>query len=359
MAHRQPVSLKGNQDIDERTQKVLYGIIDNYIQSYEPVGSRTLSKALDIELSPATIRNIMADLSEMGFLMQTHTSAGRIPTDKAFRFYVDQLAVSNTLPSTIQNKIDLLSLQGIDKVENLLYNTTRLLADLTKFVCVISAPRADVSVLQRIEFIKVSAHKILVILITKSGLIRNKMIESKEELSQDFLNSVSQFLNDQFKDDSLQEIRNRIMQSMVEDKERYDKLLAQAVRLGKKAFELEDRPEFFLQGQFNLLLNERFKEQERIRNLMDAFETKSLVMELLDSTMLAGGLKIYIGMENTLEELKDCSLVTAGYGDENHLLGMVGVIGPTSMDYQHIIPVVDYTAKILSQSMSVLSGDDD
>ena len=340
------------EGMDDRTEKVLKGIIDSYIQSSEPVGSRTLSKSLDISLSPATIRNIMADLSEMGYLKQLHTSAGRIPTDKAYRLYVDSLVVANDLPHAIQEKIREVSIKGTSKVEDLLVNTTRVIAGVTQFVCLVSAPRAESSILQRIEFIKISKQKILVILIAKSGLIRNKIIESSENLSQDFLNSVSSFLNEQFQNESLLEIRNRILASMVEDKERYDQLLAHAVRLGKKAFEVEEPPEYFVEGQINLLFNEKTIKYEAVRSVLDAFGNRALMMEVMDSTLLADGVQIFIGVENQCSEFKDYSVVTAGYGNEDNVLGVVGVIGPTCMDYQRIIPVVDYTAKILSQAIT-------
>ncbi len=339
-------------EIDDRTTKVLKGIIDSYIQSSEPVGSRTLSKALDIELSPATIRNIMADLSEMGYLRQTHTSAGRIPTDKAYRLYVDSLAVANELPESIQTRISQVSQFGTSQVEQLLTNTTRVLADLTQFICLVTAPKAEASLLQRIEFIKINAHEILVILITKAGVVRNKIIESTEDLSQNFLNSISSFLNNEFHNATLLDIRNHILESMVEDKARYDKMLAQAVRLGKKAFEFETSPELFMDGQINLMLSAKFQKQESIKSVLDAFDQKSVIMNILDNAITAEGIQIFIGIENKFEELKECSLVTASYGADNNLLGMIGVIGPTCMDYRRIIPVVDYTAKILSLSLS-------
>lgn len=334
---------------DERTRKVLKGIIDSYIKSSEPVGSRTLSKSLDLHLSPATIRNIMADLSERGYLAQLHTSGGRIPTDKAYRFYVDSLAVANELPNSILNKLGQLSKYGTEQLEHLLANTTRVLANLTQFICCVTAPRAEGSLLQRIEFIKVSSHKILVILITRSGVVRNKTIDSTEELSQDFLNSIANFLNEQFHNSSLVEIRNKIMKSMVQDKERYDRLLAQAIRLGKKAFNMDEPPEVYVQGGLNMLLHSNIEQQNYIRQILEAVEQKSLIMNILDSTLGAEGIRIFIGVENKADELKECSIVTAHYKDENNVLGMIGVIGPTCMDYKRIIPVVDYTAKILSQ----------
>ena len=346
------ISQQSLPEIDDRTQKVLMGIIDSYIQNTEPVGSRTLSKSLDVELSPATIRNIMVDLSDMGYLKQTHTSAGRIPTDKAYRFYVDSLVVANNLPKSIQTKLNEVSSLSGPQVEQLLVNTTRVLANLTEFICVVSAPKAEASLLQRIEFIKVNSREILVILITKSGLVRNKIIESTEGLSQGFLNSVAQFLNEQFQNSSLLEIRNKILESMLEDKERYDTLLAQAVRLGKKAFELDTPPELYMEGQIDLLMNTKFKKQETIKILLEAFEEKNTIMEIVDNTLAADRIQIFIGVENKYQGLQECSMITAGYGLKNNVLGMVGVVGPTSMDYQRIIPVVDYTAKIISASLS-------
>ncbi len=346
------ISQQSLPEIDDRTQKVLMGIIDSYIQHTEPVGSRTLSKTLDVELSPATIRNIMVDLSDMGYLKQTHTSAGRIPTDKAYRFYVDSLVVANNLPKSIQTKLNEVSSHSGPQVEQLLVNTTRVLANLTEFICVVSAPKAEASLLQRIEFIKVNSREILVILITKSGLVRNKIIESTEGLSQGFLNSVAQFLNEQFQNSSLLEIRNKILESMLEDKERYDTLLAQAVRLGKKAFELDTPPELYMEGQIDLLMNTKFKKQETIKILLEAFEEKNTIMEIVDNTLAADRIQIFIGVENKYQGLQEYSMITAGYGLKNNVLGMVGVVGPTSMDYQRIIPVVDYTAKIISASLS-------
>ncbi len=344
---------KQGQDIDERMQMVLRGIVDSYIESSEPVGSRTLSKQLEVQFSPATIRNIMSDLSEMGYLMQPHTSGGRIPTDKAYRFYVDSMVVANQLPNSIQSHISELSRLGTTApVEVLLQNTTKILAGLTKFVCLVTAPKTEVSLLQRIEFIKVSARKVLVILVTKSGVVRNKIIDTPEDFPQDFFNTISAFLNDQFQNRSLLQIREEILRSMVEDKERYDQLLAQAVRLGKKAFELDEREEMFMEGQFNLLKNERFQSTEVVQHLMDAFEHKSMIMDVLDHTVRAEGVQLYIGVENESESLRDCTLVAANYRNDNNVLGTIGVIGPTSMNYQQIIPVVDYTAKILSQAIS-------
>ena len=342
---------------DKRTQQVLQGIIDNFISTSEPVGSRTLSKTLGLSLSPATIRNIMSDLSDQGYLTQVHTSGGRIPTDKAYRFFVDSLVVADKLPEQLQKNIEEISYQGASAVQDLLINTSHLLAGLTKFASLVTAPKTSLSRLQHIEFIKISGDRILVILVTKSGLIKNRVVECQDQLSQEFLNSVSGFLNEKFKDHSLLEIRKQILDSMVEDKDRYNELLAQAIRLGKKAFELDQPVELFIEGQTNLLMNQRLHEEESKNSLIRAFEQKSAIMEILDQTMENHGTRIFIGLENELSGLQECSLITACYGNKHNMLGTIGVIGPISMDYRRIIPVVDYTAKIVSQTIASQSYD--
>ena len=357
MARRSQSKSRSSNLIDQRTQQVLHGIIDNFISNTEPVGSRTLSKTLRLKLSPATIRNIMSDLSDLGYLTQSHTSGGRIPTDKAYRFYVDQMVVADELPEQIQQSIDRISVQGLAVVQELLINTSQLLAGLTQFASLVTAPKTSVSRLQHIEFIKISADRILVILVTKSGLVKNRIIESQDQLSQEFLNLVSGFLNEQFKNHSLGEIREKILQSMVEDKDRYNKLLAQAIRLGKKAFELDMPVELFIEGQTNLLMDRRFNEKSTLDSLVSAFDEKSSIVEILDKTMEGVGTRIYIGVENDLSGLQDCSLITACYGNKHNMLGTLGVIGPTSMDYRRIIPVVDYTAKVVSRTITSQSYD--
>ena len=346
-----------NLVLNERAQIVLHSIIENYIQYSEPIGSRTLSKSIGISLSPATIRNIMSDLAELGYLIQNHTSAGRVPTDKAYRFYVNSLASPPSVSQQVKEKISQVSNEQGSQVESILAEAVRMLADLTKFACVVSTPKASVSRLQRIELIKISEDRILVILVTKAGVVRDKIIFSRESHTQDFLNLVAEFLNNKFKDHSMKEIREEIHQSMVDDRNRYHDLLAHAVRLGKKAFELNQPGEMLIDGQMNLLLDSHFHGQSSVRSLIDAFDQKSAIMKILDDSMKQKGVRIYIGIENDLKQLHDCSLITASYRNNQNVLGSIGVVGPTSMDYKRIISMVDYTAKILSKTITEQSYD--
>ena len=344
-------------NMNDRSTVVLQSIIENYIRNSEPVGSRTLSKSIGVKLSPATIRNIMSDLAESGFLIQTHTSAGRVPTDKAYRFYVDSLSKKPSVSEQIKQKLSPVSIVQGTPVEHILSKAVHLLAELTKFACVVSTPKQSVSRLQRIELIKISEDRILVILVTKAGVVRDRIIFVTEDHSQEFLNSVTSFLNEEFKNHSLQEIREGIHQSIVSDRHRYHDLLAHAVRLGKKAFELNQPGELFIEGQMNLLLDSHFHEQSSVKSLIDAFEQKTEIMKILDESMKNEGVHINIGIENDYKHLHRCSLITASYRNKQNVLGSIGVVGPTSMDYKSIISTVDYTAKMLSKTISEQSYD--
>jgi len=339
--------------LDDRVKAILSGIVQSYIQSAEPVGSRTLSKSLSMNLSPATIRNIMADLSELGFLEQPHTSAGRVPTDKAYRFYVDSMATANTLPRDIAAMIEHTLGESSQDLERLLSNTTKLLAGLTKFTGVVAAPRAERARLKMVEFIKMNSRQVFVVLITQSNIVHNKIIEVSEELSQEFLNGVSEYLNSHFSGQSLLTVRERVMESLAEEKSRYDQLLAHVVRLSKKAFELPEASIIYVEGQSNIVRD--FADLEKIQRLLKALEEKISIVRILDETVAAQGVQIFIGTENRQEALQDCAVITSQYGAQNHFLGAIGVIGPTRMDYPRVIPIIDYTAKILSQALSNIS----
>ena len=337
--------------LNERKFTILQRVIESYIQNSEPVGSRMLSKNPGINLSAATIRNIMSDLSDMGFLCQAHTSAGRIPTDKAFRFYVDSIIDASSLSDMIRERIDTLSQSDTSQVERLLHNVTRTIADVTQFMCIVTKPLAELSLLKKIEFVKVAHCSVLVVLVTKSGVVHNKILSLSQDLSQEFLNRISEFLNEQFKERSLLEVRKRLLDSMVEDRVRYDDLLAQAIRIGKKAFAFDDTPDFYIDGHINMIVASDPKRQNSIKCLLETLEQKKKVMNLIDNTIHADGVQIFIGIENTCDEMRDSAMISSGYGFKGNPLGMVGVIGPTAMDYKNIIPIVDYASQILSNSL--------
>lgn len=337
-------------DLEQRVKAVLLAIVENYIQTGEPVGSRTISKITDLGLSAATIRNVMADLTDQGFLEQPHTSAGRVPTDKGYRYFVDarehMVPVSPKARDLIQEALGDAS-AGLDM---LLSNTTKVLAELTRFTGIVASPHVESTRLKVVEFLRINPQQIFVVLITQSHMVHSRILRTSEDLSQDFLNTVSRYLNDQFVTKSLVEIRQQVLESLAEEKEQYDQLLAHVVRLSKRAFDLSSQLALYVEGQSNILND--FHDLAKVRGLMRALEEKASLIHLLDHTLEESSVNISIGLENNTDYLDGCSLVTAKYGTEEQSVGAIGVIGPTRMDYMRVIPIIEYTARALTQSMA-------
>jgi len=341
--------MKSN-NIEERSWTILSTIVESYIHTAEPVGSRTLSKLLDVNLSPATIRNIMADLTEQGLLDQPYTSAGRIPTSQAYRYYVNAIKVPVELPLEKKQIIEEAILGPITSLDGVLEATTKLLAELTDYTGMVTAPRFNDTELRQIEFIRVNELQVFAVLITQSSMVHTKLLEVSENLTQDFLNSVGRYLTEHFAQKSLKEIRRQVQESLVEDKEQYDQLLAHAVRLSKKAFEFSEERALYVEGHFNIL--RAIADINTAQRLLKILEEKLVVLELLDGALTTEGVQIRIGEENPDTNFQDFSVITANYGNGPITLGSIGVIGPTRMDYGAVIPVIEYTAKTLSQAIA-------
>ncbi len=337
------------QTLTDRDREVLEAIITDYIQSAEPVGSRTVSKKSKIGLSPATIRNVMTDLEEMGFLTQPHTSAGRVPTDRAFRFYVDSIVEVRKLKLVDRGRIEMgFQDEGMDTNE-IMKRASSLLSLLSKQTGVILAPRFGSNIFKHIEFIKLREKTILVIIVCKSGEVQNKLIESDEHMSQDELDKYSRYLTEIMGGLNLVEARRKILEEVKKEKVLFDKLMYRALQLSQKALEDEGGGDLYIEGKTNILQSPEFADLEKMRTLLQAFEEKTKIVKLLDKALLAQGMQIFIGAENEFNEMKDCSVIAAPYFRENFTLGTLGIIGPTRMDYPSIIPIVDYTARIVGK----------
>ena len=338
-----------SQILTDRDREVLEAIITDYIQTAEPVGSRTVSKKSTVRLSAATIRNVMADLEDMGFLTQPHTSAGRVPTDRAFRFYVDSILEVRKLKLVDRDRIEMgFQDEGMDTNE-IMKRASSLLSLLSKQTGVILAPRFGSNIFKHIEFIKLREKTILVIIVCKSGEVQNKLIESDEHMSQDELDKYSRYLTEIMGGLNLVEARRKILEEMKKEKVLFDKLMYRALQLSQKALEDEGGGDLYIEGKTNILQSPEFSDLEKMRTLMQAFEEKTKIVKLLDKALLAHGIQIFIGGENEFNEMKDCSVIAAPYSRENFTLGTLGIIGPTRMDYLSIIPIVDYTAKIVGK----------
>jgi len=302
-----------------------------------------------MELSPATIRNVMADLEEMGFLSQPHTSAGRVPTDRAFRFYVDSILEVRKLSSFDRDRIEIgLQEEALD-IGEIMKRASSLLSVLSKQTGLVLAPRFGKNLFKHIEFIKLREKKILVIIITKSGEVQNKLIESDEPMDQHELDKYSRYLTEFMTGLSLMEAKQRILEEMKKEKVLFDKLMYRALQLSKRALENEVQGDLYIEGQTNIMQSPEFADLEKMRTLLLAFEEKTKIVKLLDKALSTPGIQIFIGAENEFSEMQNCSVIAAPYAKDNFTLGTLGVIGPTRMDYSSIIPIVDYTAGILGK----------
>ncbi len=335
-----------------RENAILRTIITSYIDSGEPVGSRFLSKKLDFALSPATIRNIMADLEEMGFLQQPHISAGRIPTDKAYRFFVDSVMRTDSpesLPPGMESRYRTLGTEP----GNLMRGASKTLSDLSHYIGLVMAPRFIGTVLKHIEFVKFGPGKILGILVSSEGLIQNRLIDIEGDLSQGDLDDIAAILNTRFANLPLREARQRIIDEMTRDKALYDSLLRQAMSIGSRSFDVDDTAgDLYVEGTSNLLALPDFGDIDQMRTLFRAFEEKSKLASILDRCIDAEGVQLFIGAENDYHVLKDCALVAAPYHNESRVVGVIGVLGPTRMPYDRVIPMVQRTADLLSRAVS-------
>ncbi len=340
--------------LDERTQNILIAVVRNFIQTADPVGSRTISKRFDFGLSPATIRNVMADLEELGFLEQPHTSAGRIPTDKAYRRYVNHIQ-SVELPSPEDAEIIArwyTPLAGDN--DEMMAATSRLLSEVSNYAGVVLSTFAT-SIFKRIEFVKVRDRQVLAIFVMDSANVHNKLITLEDELTQDELHKVSNYLNYEFSGLPLRQIRQQVLERMNAEKAQYDELVQQAMNVGAKTFDdtSEAERDIYLGGTVNIMDQPEFiTNLSRMKELFKAFEEKSRLIRILDRCLDEAGINVVIGTETPFEDIQDCSFVTRTYTYDDRTVGVLGVVGPKRMVYPRIMALVDYTANIVSQKLT-------
>ncbi len=340
--------------LDERTQSILIAVVRNFIQTADPVGSRTISKRYDFGLSPATIRNVMADLEELGFLEQPHTSAGRVPTDKAYRRYVNHLQ-DVTLPRP--EDADIIAkwyapMAGDN--DEIMAATSRLLSEVSNYAGVVLSTFVT-AIFKRIEFVKVRGKQVLAIFVMDSANVHNKLITLEDELTQDDLHKISNYLNHEFSGQPLRTIRQRVLERMNEEKAQYDQLVEQAMNIGAKTFDdpTESEADIYLGGMVKIMEQPEFMGNvDRMKELFKAFEEKSRLISILDRCLDEAGINVVIGTETPFQDIQDCSLVTRTYTYDDRTIGVLGVVGPKRMVYPRIMALVDYTANIVSQKLT-------
>jgi heat-inducible transcriptional repressor len=341
--------------LSERMRQILQMVIEDYILTAEPVGSRTISKKSNLGLSPATIRNIMSDLEELGLLSQPYTSAGRVPTERGFRFYVDSILdvheLSDQEQKEIRSRYAGYHFEGAD----LFRETSRILSSSSHYLGIVLAPRISSVILQHTEFVKLRRYLVLAILVSTTGLVYNRMIEVEEDFSQSELDYFSDYLNSFLAGLPLYRVREKLIEQMRSAKAAYDRLLERALKLGEKALASMDETDVFIEGKTNILHEPEFSNISRMTDLFRAFEEKATMVKLLDKCMDPEGVQIAIGSESHVQEMETCSLVTSTYGCAGNVWGALGVIGPRRMNYSRIISLVDYSAKLLTEILETHS----
>jgi heat-inducible transcriptional repressor len=340
--------------MDERSQTLLKALIERYIIDGQPVGSRTLSRQSGLELSPATVRNVMADLEEMGLIVSPHTSAGRVPTPQGFRLFVDTLLTVQ--PVRMEDADEYKDQLKAGEPQKLLSSAAGLLSTLSNFAGVVKAPERA-STFKQLEFLRLSERQLLLIIVTPDGNVQNRILETNKDYSPAELVEASNYINQNYAGLELNEIRQRLSQEIGSVQRQITMLMRSAVELGGEALTQEADPVVF-SGERKLLEVSDFSSNiERLRNLFDIFEHKSTLAQLLDASSDAHGVQIFIGGESELVPMDQLSVVTAPYEVDGRVVGTLGVIGPTRMAYDRVIPIVDVTAKLLTSVLSNRGGD--
>jgi heat-inducible transcriptional repressor len=337
--------------LDQRAQLLLKTLIERYIAEGEPVGSRALSKFSGLDLSPATVRNVMADLEELGFIASPHTSAGRIPTPRGYRFFVDTLL---TIRQLDRDELD--RLEGNlhpDHPQRLISQASQALADLTRFAgVVVAAPRRRTPAFRHIEFLALSEKRVLLIIVTPEGDVQNRILVTDRAYSPAELTMAGNFLNQNCAGLTFDEIRHRVHDELRQLREDMTGLMTAALQASDEALS-QSAESYVISGERRLLDSaDLASNMKRLRELFELFESRTLLMQLLDVSTRAQGVQIFIGGESGIAPLDECSVVTAPYEVDGVVVGTVGVIGPTRMAYERVIPIVDITAKLLSSALS-------
>lgn len=339
--------------MNERAQHLLKVLVENYIRDGQPVGSRTLARIGGLELSPATIRNVMADLEEMGLIHAPHTSAGRIPTAQGYRVFVDHMLRCQPLDPELIESLE----HGLDPTmthQSLVKAASDLLSGVTHMAAVVTVPRTEFGQLRQIEFLELSENRVLAILVIDQKEVQNRIIQLDRPYSAAELQAAANLLNERFAGRDLREIRHELVKEMDQVRRDMNALMASVLELGGKAFEDEDLEagDMLVVGQTHLMAYQELSDVEKLRQLFEAFASKQEILHLLDKCIWAEGVQIFIGQESEVDPLGACSVISTPYAVRDGVVGVLGVIGPTRMAYDRVIPVVDVTAKLLGAALN-------
>jgi len=340
-------------DLDARARRLLRTLIASYLVDGEPVGSRTLSRSSGLDVSPATIRNIMADLEDAGLVASPHTSAGRVPTPRGLRLFVDSLIELQPLPRAEMERLQRELPPGPTTTLDLLGNVSTLLSAMTRFAGVVTVPRQVDFPLRHIDFVALPDAQVLVILVFADNQVQNRIVQLAKPIGGSELEQAANYLNSHFAGLRVDDIRTRLLAELRETSSELNRLLASTVELATASFAPQaEGADMLVSGQTNLMGYSELADLQRLRELFEAFQQKNELLQLMEVCAKAPGVRLFIGEESGFTALDGCSVVTASYGAQGRVLGAVGVIGPTRMAYERVIPVVQATAGLLSDALN-------
>jgi len=355
--------------IDERTRQILFAVVESYINKPEPVGSRFVTKRYSFGFSPATIRNIMADLEEIGFLSQPHTSAGRVPTDKGYRFYVDSIFDKGVGRSLISGSYEYedLFVSRDDAVDELLRNFARklesmkndmnrmffevanTLSSMSNYISIAMPPKTEHTTLNRIDLIKYKEDRAVAILLTDEGVVRNKVLKVDSKLTQEDLNRIANFLNSEYSGCTIDEIKGVLFKRIKQEKKVWDDLISKAIKIYEQAISFAGE-DIFISGIYDVMNLPDFSDISRLKEIAGAIKDKHLMLHFLNELLNAEGVQVLIGSENPDRQLKNLSIVASTYKEGDRPIGVIALIGPTRMQYSKAIYMVDTIAKCISKT---------
>lgn len=343
--------------MDERKQQILLAIIKDYIDTAEPVGSRTISRRYKLGVSAATIRNEMADLEDMGFIEQPHTSAGRIPSNLGYRYYVDCLMQREKLTEAEEGAIRNSYQDKVREVGEVLNRTGRLLANLTKYTALVQTPRIGISTVKHIQLVLMNPGQAMIIVVMDTGAVNHQIVSIPENITQEDLEQISRVLNAKLQGKTMGNIRMNLIKEIYFELAKHKHILDLAIDLMQDKFISVKEDRIYLEGVFNILNQPEFHNVEKVKVLLSLLEQEDKVKEILDQNNQEIGVAIKIGRENPQQEIQDCSMITATYQIGDRILGTIGVLGPTRMDYARVVTVVESMAKNLSYTLErILKG---
>ena len=346
------VQRQGDEPLSERARHLLRMLVHRYIRDGQPVGSRALTRDGGLDLSAASIRNVMADLEEAGYIQSPHTSAGRIPTDRGYRFFVDSLLAVRQDSGLDADNLRIRLDAGQD-TDALVDSASNLLSGLTHLAGVVTLPRREFGSIRHIEFLALSERRILAILVLNDSEVQNRVIETDRDYSAAELQQVSNYLAAEFAGKSLGEVRRGLLAAMQADQQDMNSLMTSAIAVARELFaeDADGDEDFVIAGETNLMTFAELSNVEKLKDLFEAFGRKRDILHLLDRCLSADGVQIFIGQESGYRAFDGVSLVTSAYQTDDQVLGVLGVIGPTRMAYDRVIPIVDVTARLLGHAL--------